>query len=107
MQLILVLEPIDELNDEVALVDRTADGGQVVSETLQLTGVVGNGEVTVWSVEESFAEEEIPRGLIVEEESREASPGGARQAVSAGDEAIKVVAKRAMNHSEMWISTAC
>jgi hypothetical protein len=42
------------------VIDRMADGGQILSKALELAGIGGDGEVPAWSVAEGFAKVEVP-----------------------------------------------
>jgi hypothetical protein len=93
LQFVFVTETVDELKGEVAVIDRMADGDQIISEALQFAGVGGDGEVPAWSVTEGLAEVEVPQGFVVEEEPCAASPSGALPAIGVGDEVVEVVAE--------------
>jgi hypothetical protein len=95
LELELGAETIDKLECQIAVVNRAADCGQIVSDALQLAGVGGDVEIAAWGRAESLAEEEVPGGLVFDEEAHEPGPGGAGAAVAAGDQAVEVVAQGA------------
>ena len=82
LKLELVTETVDELESQIAVIDRPTDHGQIVSDALQFAGVGGDVEIAAWSRAESLAEKEIPGGLVVDEEAQELGPGGAGAAAS-------------------------
>jgi hypothetical protein len=60
LQLETLTEPIDEGARQIVVRDGAANRGQVIGEALQLTGIIGDGEVAAWTAVESFAEVEVP-----------------------------------------------
>jgi hypothetical protein len=57
------------LGGEIPIINRAPDGVQIICNGLQFACIGGDGHITSWSAAESFAEEEVPRGLIGEEEA--------------------------------------
>jgi hypothetical protein len=79
------------LQGEVLVVHRAPNGVEIIGDRLKPTGVGHDGHISAGGGAKSFAEVEVPGGLIVEEESMESSPGGARQTIGGVYEAVQIV----------------
>ena len=75
LHLELFTEAIDELESEVTVGNRPADGGKVIGNRLKLAGIVGDGEIATGRVAERLAQKEVARVLVVDEEARDTRPG--------------------------------
>jgi hypothetical protein len=86
-------EAVEELQHEIDVGDRPANGCQVIRDRLEFACVGDDGLITAGAVPERLAEEDVARSLIVEEEALQAVPGGAGAAVAAADESEQVIGK--------------
>jgi hypothetical protein len=77
------------------IVEGTADGCQIIGEALQLAGVGGDRHVAARSAAQGLAEEEVVRGLEVEEELVQSSPCHAGKAVGALNQPVELVSEGA------------
>jgi hypothetical protein len=84
---------VDELERQIAIVDRTTDRGQIIGNALKLAGVGGDVKIAARGGAEGLAEEEVSGGLVVDEEAHEPGPSGAGAAISARHEPVEVVAQ--------------
>jgi hypothetical protein len=103
LKLVRCAQPIDELQSQITSIEGASDGCQIICDALQLAGVGGDRHVSAGCAAEGLAEEEVVRGLVVEEELAQSCPCCAGEAVVALNQAVVRVP---MNHRDMWMSTA-
>jgi hypothetical protein len=95
LKLVRCAQPIDELQSQITIVEGASDGCQIICDALQLAGVGGDRHVAAGCAAEGLAEEEVARGLVVEEELVQSCPCRAGEAVGALNKAVELVGEGA------------
>jgi hypothetical protein len=95
LKLVRRAQPIDELQSQITIFDGASDGCQIICDALQLAGVGGDRHVAAGCAAEGLAEEEVARGLVVEEELVQSCPCRAGEAIGALNQAVELVGEGA------------